>query len=250
MSWKDKEARKAYSNKPEVKEHYNAYRRKRWSERPDVRERQKVKAKEWLAKPEIKARRNEYARQPETRARRREYEREQRKRPEVAERIRKNTRKWRINNLRRRLEYQREYLKRPEVRQRRKEKWKENREERIMTVLGNHIRRVCKFGIKKSRRTMEIVGCSIGFFLNHIEEQFTEGMTWDNYGTEWHIDHIVPVAWFKGLLHEVEWQRVVCHWTNLQPLWAEENRKKSDKYISMEELAERIEKERKHVDAE
>ena len=52
-------------------------------------------------------------------------------------------------------------------------------------------------------------------------------MSWDNYG-EWHIDHIRPMASFN--LQEQEEQLKCCHYTNLQPLWAEENLRKGNKY--------------------
>lgn len=60
----------------------------------------------------------------------------------------------------------------------------------------------------------------------HIERQFLKGMTWDNMD-EWHIDHIVPRASFKGASQE----HIVKHcWslTNLRPLWAKDNMRKSD----------------------
>jgi hypothetical protein len=49
-------------------------------------------------------------------------------------------------------------------------------------------------------------------------------MSWDNYG-QWHIDHIRPISSFK----QEEWEQI-NHYTNLQPLWAEDNLKKSNKY--------------------
>ncbi len=52
-------------------------------------------------------------------------------------------------------------------------------------------------------------------------------MTWDNYG-EWHIDHIKPCALFD--FTKEEQQRECFHYTNLQPLWAKDNMRKSDKY--------------------
>ena len=51
--------------------------------------------------------------------------------------------------------------------------------------------------------------------------QFTEGMTWDNYG-EWQIDHIVPLSSGETLEELI----ALNHYTNLQPLWADENNRK------------------------
>jgi len=78
----------------------------------------------------------------------------------------------------------------------------------------------------KSAHTVELLGCSVPEFRHHLEQQFKPGMTWDNYG-KWHIDHIRPCASFD--LSIPEHQRACFNWTNLQPLWAEENHKKSDK---------------------
>lgn len=63
------------------------------------------------------------------------------------------------------------------------------------------------------------LGCSYEELVLHLEKQFTEGMSWENYG-KWEIDHIMPLA-KKGSFH----------YTNLQPLWKEDNLKKSDKVL-------------------
>ena len=60
----------------------------------------------------------------------------------------------------------------------------------------------------------------------YIEAMFTDGMTWENYG-EWHIDHIYPLSKAKDENHLKE----LCHYTNLQPLWAEDNLSKGDKIL-------------------
>lgn len=82
-------------------------------------------------------------------------------------------------------------------------------------------------GIWKSSRTLDLLGCSIEQLKQHLSEQFTPGMSWDNYG-EWHIDHIRPCASFD--LTDPEQQRQCFNYTNLQPLWAVENRYKRDKW--------------------
>ncbi len=83
----------------------------------------------------------------------------------------------------------------------------------------------------KIERSRQYVGCVPGFLRNHLESLFKPGMNWENYGKEWHVDHIVPLSWFPfdkdpSLLF------VASHWTNLQPLWRTENRAKWDRYIA------------------
>jgi len=51
-------------------------------------------------------------------------------------------------------------------------------------------------------------------------------MTWDNYGSAWHVDHIIPLAAYD--LTDPEQQRQAFHYTNLQPMWAHENMAKGD----------------------
>jgi hypothetical protein len=83
---------------------------------------------------------------------------------------------------------------------------------------------------QKYARSLELLGCTAIEAREHIERQFTQGMTWDNWAIDgWHIDHIKPIASFD--LSNEEQQRQCFHYTNLQPLWANDNYKKSDKII-------------------
>ena len=76
----------------------------------------------------------------------------------------------------------------------------------------------------------KLLGCTVSFFMKHIESQWKEGMTWDNYGYRgWHIDHIIPCSAFD--LTKEEEQKKCFHYTNQQPLWAEENMKKGAKIL-------------------
>jgi hypothetical protein len=85
----------------------------------------------------------------------------------------------------------------------------------------------------KSKIALEILGCSFIFFKHHLESQFKDGMTWKNCGLgdkgkkEWHIDHIYPCASFN--LKKIDEQQICFHWSNHQPLWAEENLRKGCK---------------------
>lgn len=79
----------------------------------------------------------------------------------------------------------------------------------------------------KAAKTMELIGCSVPHLRAHLEQQFTDGMSWDNYG-DWHIDHIKPCAAFD--LTDPAQQRECFHYTNLQPLWASDNLSKGARY--------------------
>lgn len=82
----------------------------------------------------------------------------------------------------------------------------------------------------KADSTMRLLGCSIEFFKAHLECQFEPGMIWGNHGVgpgKWNIDHIMPCASFK--LEQEQQQRLCFHFTNLQPLWHEENNSKGAK---------------------
>lgn len=81
----------------------------------------------------------------------------------------------------------------------------------------------------KTGKTLELTGCSKEELTTHLESKFTEGMTWENYG-EWHIDHIRPCASFN--LEDPDEQKKCFHWTNLQPLWAQDNMRKGAKFVS------------------
>jgi hypothetical protein len=100
-------------------------------------------------------------------------------------------------------------------------KLKVNLRRRILTYLNSK-------NIIKSNTTFNIIGCSPEFLKQHIEELFSNEMSWENYGLfGWHIDHIIPLSSAKN---ESEFYNL-CHYTNLQPLWAEDNLKKSNKLL-------------------
>lgn len=106
-----------------------------------------------------------------------------------------------------------------------RERYNTNPLARLATQVRNHAYRATKYaGLKKPSTTFELLGTDLETFKNHIESQFTEGMTWENHG-EWHIDHVVPLASAKGT--DEIWN--LCHYTNLQPLWGPDNISKGSK---------------------
>jgi len=106
-----------------------------------------------------------------------------------------------------------------------KEKRKKNPKYRLIKNLRSRIR-LALFRKKwfKNNKFKSYIGCDLNQLKIYIERQFQEGMTWENYG-EWHIDHIIPL----DSANTVEKIYNLCHYRNLQPLWAEDNIKKSNK---------------------
>lgn len=80
-------------------------------------------------------------------------------------------------------------------------------------------------GFTKLSGMSEILGCDWSALMAHLESKFAPGMTWANYGTEWVIDHHVPLA---SARNEVELMRL-CHFTNLRPLGKVDNLRKAAK---------------------
>jgi hypothetical protein len=76
---------------------------------------------------------------------------------------------------------------------------------------------------EKLNKTLDLIGCSVAELMSHLEAQFLPGMTWENR-SQWHIDHIIPVALFD--MRDKDQQNAAFHYTNLRPLWATDNHKK------------------------
>jgi len=93
----------------------------------------------------------------------------------------------------------------------------------IRTLICHSFR---KNGYKKNSKANKILCCSFEEFKEHIERQFTEGMSWENQG-EWHLDHIYPVSLAESEEHLIK----LNHYTNFQPLWAIDNFKKGNKVL-------------------
>ena len=99
---------------------------------------------------------------------------------------------------------------------------------KLTTNIRSRIRQFLKQkGIKKNSKTFDLVGCSPQELKEHLEKQFISGMSWELIGKKIHIDHIIPLSSAKT---EDEIYKL-CHYTNLQPLWAEDNLKKGNKIL-------------------
>lgn len=84
-------------------------------------------------------------------------------------------------------------------------------------------------GNKNGRHWENILGYTKQDLRFHLESQFQNGMTWDNYG-QWHIDHKTPMSWFKFNSMEEDAFKKCWALENLQPKWAEENSSKCNRY--------------------
>jgi len=152
-----------------------------------------------------------------------------------------NSKNYYIKNKKYLLKYQKDYRTNKKNKIKIKErnlKYKKNKRKtnihfRLYESLSARIRSGLKQQVliknytQKESYTKKVLGCSFKQLQTHLEKQFKIGMTWDNYG-EWHIDHIIPCASFD--LTDPEQQKKCFHYTNLQPLWAEDNLKKGAKY--------------------
>lgn len=95
-------------------------------------------------------------------------------------------------------------------------------------MIKNVRRRLLRFleskKLTKRNTTIQLTGCNPTQLKEYIENKFQKGMSWENQGL-WHIDHIIPLSSAKTEEDLIK----LCHYTNLQPLWAKDNLAKSNK---------------------
>lgn len=128
-----------------------------------------------------------------------------------------------------RLAIERELAKRPH----RRESHRKSDSAKLATIEGKLQNSMsCRMRAAISKRGIKstsLVDYTMEDLKIHLEKQFLLGMTWDNYGDGWHVDHIVPVSGFSFTsVHDAEFK--AC-WSlgNLRPLWAQDNRAKQAK---------------------
>ncbi len=86
-------------------------------------------------------------------------------------------------------------------------------------------------GNKDGKHWESLVPYTLKDLIRHLEKQFSKGMTWENYGSKWHVDHRRPISSFKFKSHK-DLQFQIC-WalSNLRPMWGPENISKGNKII-------------------
>lgn len=102
-------------------------------------------------------------------------------------------------------------------------------EAKLLATLRARIRvALTRAHARKALKSEALLGCSLEHARIHLERRFRDGMSWENHGKVWHIDHIRPCCSFD--LSKEEEQRACFNWTNLQPLLVAENIRKHGKY--------------------
>jgi hypothetical protein len=149
--------------------------------------------------------------------------------------IKKSRKKWADENREQELERKRKfnveyYQKNKKVRSDYTNNWQKQYRKinPLFSIKGTLRSRINKFIKHKTKRTEEILGISYLEFKIYLENKFTDGMSWENYGLYgWHIDHKIPIS-----LGETEEELYkLCHYTNLQPMWWLDNLKKGNKLL-------------------
>jgi hypothetical protein len=178
---------------------------------------------------EIKSKHNEYMRERRSKNPEKHVEQARKYRSANPEKSRQATRRWADANRKKIAEADHKRNQKAETKQRRNAARREKIRKADLYALECRCRNRTyyafrAFGFRKTSRTAELLGADWPTVRDHIESQFVEGMTWENRSL-WHIDHIIPIASATDQDH----LHRLCHYTNLQPLWIEENMKKSSR---------------------
>jgi hypothetical protein len=154
------------------------------------------------------------------------------------EEIKKRAKQRRLDNPEKFKEKDKRYHSKPEVKEktnkRHRERFRTDINFRLGLTLRNRMNNILRYSgrrIRKSAHTMDLIGCSIEFLKEHLQQTAIKNgyLTFDinNYrGNEFHLDHIIPCAGFR--LECSYHQRLCFHWSNLQILEGSENLSKND----------------------
>ena len=213
--------------------HYNKHYCDSEECQAEKKERSRLQSLKYASKPEAKRKRLERERREDVKQKRREYL----KRPEVRKRLnawhREYQPKWAKENPEKVKAYQKKFASTEKgrlMRQRANRKRLSTPKGKITNRVRSNVYKHLKLrGLTKGGRTFELLGYTGKELYDHLESQFTDGMSWENMG-EWHIDHIRPVASFN--FDSTDHPEFKKCWSldNLQPLWAADNLVKSDKW--------------------
>lgn len=102
---------------------------------------------------------------------------------------------------------------------------------KLRVNITNRMKSVMK-GKRKCNKTLYLLGCTLEFLNKWLSYQFTSGMSFDNHGSVWHIDHVIPCSIFN--LENEDHQRLCFNWKNLRPMLARDNLIKNNKISETE----------------
>jgi hypothetical protein len=157
--------------------------------------------------------------------------------PETKERLKKNHKKWSEQNKEHLKQYIKEYRKNnvDKIRQIKRdyERYRKASDPayKLISNFRTAIYQVLKENnVEKNKHYFDILKYTPEELISHLEKQFTDSMTWENYG-EWHVDHRIPISSFN--FESVDDDSFIKCWSleNLQPMWGKENITKGDKII-------------------
>jgi len=105
----------------------------------------------------------------------------------------------------------------------------------VFVRLNNNIATLIRHSLKDNKNGIhweKLVNYTQQELRQHLEKQFTEGMTWGNYGKgndKWQIDHKIPISLFNIASIKSKGFKQCWSLENLQPMWGLENRRKCNK---------------------
>jgi hypothetical protein len=145
--------------------------------------------------------------------------------------MREYSKKWYFNNReKRKIQIAVHHQKYKKIKARKlKERIKSNPIVHLNRVIRSNFNlRIKACNIIKDGHIFDMLGYSVFDLKKHLEKQFTSEMSWENFGSYWNIDHVVPISWFKTK------KQVICKgWAlnNLQPLENKVNWSKNNKFV-------------------
>lgn len=170
----------------------------------------------------------------------REYKAKIRKTPEGHQKSLEIQKKWRDGHLEQHRAHSSRYQKehRSELNAKLRERYKNDPVWRIQCLLRSRMKDYWNnSSIISNSAYRDFLGCSLDDLKKRLESQFKPGMTWDNQGRGWHIDHIIPLSLFTRLRREGTeelfdlYLEDAFNYTNLRPEWGKENEIRGNRWI-------------------
>lgn len=189
----------------------NAKEKERLTNDPEYHEKRNIRNRIWAS--------NKYANDPEHREILKKRKRDKLTNdPEYHKTLKTRNKIWMKEKYANDLEYRENVKTRSNVR--RRKRLVNDPEYALSCIIRSGLATLLGGG--RDKRMEELLGCSIQYLKQHLESQFTNGMTWDNRTEKWHVHHVKYITSFK--LSDIEQKKQCCHYSNLMPLWIEDHK--------------------------